>query len=157
MSELVEIYVDGGCRDNQEKNNIGAYGAILHYKGHKKHVTMGFRNVTNNQMEIRAVIEGLKAMKKFDIPVIVYSDSLYVVNSINKGWLEGWAKNGWVKKNGKIVANRELFMELRGLIKEFDDFQIIKVRGHSDNIGNNEVDLLLNKEMDKMERGKNNE
>lgn len=146
----VHIYTDGGCRGNQTKNNIGAYGAILHFNGHKKSVAMAFRNVTNNQMEIRAVIEGLKAMKRYDLPIRVYSDSAYVVNAINKRWIDGWAKNGWVKKDGKIVANRELFMELRGLIKEFDDFEIIKVKGHDINEGNNEVDALVNFEMDKL-------
>lgn len=150
MSEIIIIATDGGARNNQEKNNIGAYAAILHYKGHKKCVSMGFRNVTNNQMEIRAVIEGLKAMKKYDIPTEVHSDSAYVVNSINKGWLDGWAKNGWVKRDGKEVKNQELFMELRELIKKFDDLTFVKVKGHSGNIYNEEADQLVNLEMDKL-------
>ena len=64
MEETVEIYTDGGTRGNQFENNIGSYAAILSYKGHKRYLSMGFRNTTNNIMELKAVIEGLKAMKK---------------------------------------------------------------------------------------------
>lgn len=147
---IVKIYTDGGVRNNQSKNNIGAYGAILHYKGHKRYLSMAFRNVTNNQMEIRAVVEALKAMKRYDLPVKVYSDSAYVVNSINNKWLEGWAKNGWVKRDGKEVKNQELFMELLELIRKFDDLELIKVKAHNTNEGNNEVDKLVNDTMDRM-------
>lgn len=149
MEEIVEIYTDGAARNNQSENNIGAYGAILHYKGHKRYITMGFKNTTNNIMELKGVIEGLKAMKRHDLPIRVYSDSAYVVNGINKGWLDGWAKNGWVKSDGKQVKNMELWIELLELIRSFDDFQIIKVKGHANNEGNNEVDKLLNDTMDK--------
>ena len=150
MEETVEIYTDGGTRGNQFENNIGAYAAILSYKGHKRYLSMGFRNTTNNIMELKAVIEGLKAMKKYDIPIKVYSDSAYVVNGINKGWLEGWAKNGWVKSDGKQVKNMELWIELLELIRSFDDLEIIKVKAHATNEGNNEVDQLVNDTMNRM-------
>ena len=150
MEEVVEIYTDGAARNNQSENNIGAYGAILHYKGHKRYITMGFRNTTNNIMELKGVIEGLKAMKRHDLPIRVYSDSAYVVNGINKGWLDGWAKNGWVKSDGKQVKNMELWIELLELIRSFDDLQIIKVKAHANNEGNNEVDKMINDTMDRM-------
>lgn len=150
MEEIVEIYTDGAARNNQSENNIGAYGAILHYKGHKRYITMGFRNTTNNIMELKAVIEGLKAMKKYDIPIKVYSDSAYVVNGINKGWVNGWKSNGWLKSDGKPVKNMELWEELDYLISLFNEVELIKVKGHSDNEGNNEVDKMINDTMDRM-------
>ena len=148
---IVRVYVDGACRGNQAENNIGSYAAILVYNGHEKEVSMGFKNVTNNQMEIKAVIAGLKEMKRYDLPIEIYSDSAYVVNSINNKWVDGWAKNGWVKKDGKAVKNQELWTELFELLKEFDDVTLIKVRGHSGHFGNERADLLCNKEMDNME------
>ena len=147
---IVHCYTDGAARNNQSENNIGAYGAILHYNGHKRYITMGFKNTTNNIMELKGVIEGLKAMKRHDIPVRVYSDSAYVVNGINKGWLDGWAKNGWVKSDGKQVKNMELWIELLDLIRMFDDLKIIKVKAHATNEGNNEVDAMINDTMDRM-------
>ena len=147
---VIYLYVDGGVRNNQAESNIGSYAAILIYNGHEKEVSMGFRNVTNNQMEIKAVIAGLKEMKRYDLPVEVYSDSAYVVNSINNKWVDGWAKNGWVKKDGKAVKNQELWTELFELLKEFDDVTLIKVRGHSGHFGNERADELVNKTMDDM-------
>lgn len=150
MEEVVEIYTDGAARNNQSENNIGAYGAILHYNGHKRYITMGFRNTTNNIMELKAVIEGLKAMKKYDIPIKVYSDSAYVVNGINKGWVKGWKSNGWLKSDGKPVKNMELWDQLDYLISLFNEIDFIKVKGHSTNEGNNEVDKMINDTMDRM-------
>lgn len=150
MEEIVEIYTDGAARNNQSENNIGAYGAILHYNGHKRYITMGFRNTTNNIMELKAVIEGLKAMKKYDIPIKVYSDSAYVINGINKGWVKGWKSNGWLKSDGKPVKNMELWDELDYLISLFNEIDFIKVKAHQDNKGNNEVDKMINDTMDRM-------
>lgn len=147
----VIIYTDGGCRNNQEDTNIGGCAAILMFNGRKKKVSKGYRNTTNNKMEIQAVIEGLKHMKRKDVPIKLYSDSSYVVNTISKGWLVNWAKNGWVKKDGKNVKNMEQWEELLQLIRSFDDFKIYKVKGHDVDILNNEVDDLVNKIMDKME------
>ena len=81
----IEIWVDGGARGNGKENNIGGYGVFLKYKDHEKELYEGYRNVTNNQMEMRAAIEGMKALKKTDIPVVIYTDSAYVCNCINQG------------------------------------------------------------------------
>lgn len=148
--DRVIIATDGGCRSNQTKNNIGAYAAILHYKGHKKIVSSPVRNTTNNAMEIKAVIEGLKALKRNDLPIEVHSDSAYVCNCINKKWYVSWRKNGWVKKDGKIVKNYELWKELIDLVESFDDILFVKVKGHSDNKLNEEADYIVNKTMDDM-------
>ena len=149
--DKVIIATDGGVRGNQSEKNFGAYAAILHYKGHKRYVSMSFSNTTNNIMELKGVIEGLKAMKRYDIPVEILSDSAYVVNAINKNWLKGWAKNGWIKSDGKQVKNMELWIELLELIKLFDDLTVTKVKAHENNTYNNEADALVNKEMDNIE------
>lgn len=147
--DKVIIATDGGVRGNQSEKNFGAYAAILHYKGHKRYISMSFSNTTNNIMELKGVIEGLKAMKRYDIPVEILSDSAYVVNAINKNWLKGWAKNGWIKSDGKQVKNMELWIELLELIKHFDDLTFTKIKGHSGHYLNEEVDQLVNDEMDK--------
>ena len=73
-----------------------------------------------------------------------------MVNGINKGWVKGWKSNGWIKSDGKPVKNMELWDELDYLISLFNEVDLIKVKGHADNEGNNEVDALVNKEMDRM-------
>lgn len=132
--EKIKIYADGACRGNQFAENIGGYGVVLLYGEHKKELKDAFKNVTNNQMEILSVIEGLKALKQYDIPVEIYSDSQYVVNTINLNW----------KKN----ANQNLWEELYNYIGKVKDIKFIKVKGHSDNIYNNRADQLANEAMD---------
>lgn len=132
--EKIKIYADGACRGNQFEENKGGYGVVLLYKEHKKELKDAFKNVTNNQMEILSVIEGLKALKQYDIPVEIYSDSQYVVNTVNLNW----------KKN----ANQDLWEELYNYIGKVKDIKFIKVKGHSDNIYNNRADQLANEAMD---------
>lgn len=132
--EKIKIYADGACRGNQFAENIGGYGVVLLYGEHKKELKDAFKNVTNNQMEILSVIEGLKALKQYDIPVEIYSDSQYVVNTINLNW------------NKK--ANQDLWEELYNYIGKVKDIKFIKVKGHSDNIYNNRADKLANEAMD---------
>lgn len=132
--KTIKIYADGACRGNQFAENIGGYGVVLLYGEHKKELKDAFKNVTNNQMEILSVIEGLKALKQYDIPVEVYSDSQYVVNTVNLNW----------KKN----ANQDLWEELYNYIGKVKDIKFIKVKGHSDNIYNNRADQLANEAMD---------
>lgn len=148
-NDTVYLFSDGGVRNNQSKTNIGAYAAILHYKDHKKYISMGFKNVTNNQMELKAVIAGLKAMKRYDLPIEIYSDSAYVVTSLNER-VEKWASNGWIKNDGKEVKNKDIWIELFELIKKFEDLKVFKVKAHANNQFNNEVDKLVNDEMDRM-------
>ena len=134
MKKVIKIYADGACRGNQFAENIGGYGVVLIYGDHKKELKDAFRNVTNNQMEILSVIEGLKALKRFDLPIEIYSDSQYVVNSINLNW----------KKN----ANVDLWTELYFYKNQCKDIKFIKVKGHSDNEFNNRADKLANEAMD---------
>lgn len=134
MNNTIKIYADGACRGNQFAENIGGYGVVLLYGEHKKELKDAFKNVTNNQMEILSVIEGLKALKQYDIPVEIYSDSQYVVNTVNLNW------------NKK--ANQNLWEELYNYIGKVKDIKFIKVKGHSDNIYNNRADQLANEAMD---------
>ena len=136
--DVIKIYADGACRGNQNTTNIGGYGVVLIYKDSIKELSNAFQDTTNNRMEILSVIEGLNSLKRFDIPVEIYSDSQYVVNTINNGW----GKN----------ANLDLWYELYRLIEKFDSVKFIKVKGHSDNNYNNRADKLANIAMDNYKR-----
>lgn len=146
----VIIYTDGGCRSNQKENNIGGLGVVLEFGGHVKEHYRGFRNTTNNRMEIQAAIDALKLMKRFDIPVEVRTDSAYLCNCIRNKWYENWMKNGWLTSAKKPVENRDLWIDLLELIEQFQFISFTKVKGHSDNAGNNRADELANLAMDKM-------
>jgi ribonuclease HI len=89
--EKVIIYTDGACSGNP---GPGGWGAILMYKDIKKEISGGQKDTTNNVMELSAVIEALKLLK-FECEVEIYSDSSYVVNAFNQGWIYNWMKNNW--------------------------------------------------------------
>lgn len=152
----VTIYTDGGCRGNGQGENIGGYGIILTYvnkkteKVYEKEIKKGFRNTTNNVMELLAVIDALKALKE---PCVVrlYSDSAYVINALNAGWLEKWQKNGWKTSDKQDVKNKELWVELIELLK-IHDVKFIKVKGHAYDEYNNRCDKLANEAMDELWR-----
>ncbi|RYY64476.1 MAG: reverse transcriptase-like protein, partial [Chitinophagaceae bacterium] len=94
----ITIYTDGSSRGNP---GPGGYGVVLMSGPHKKELSGGFRLTTNNRMELMAVIVGLEAITKKELPVTIYSDSQYVVNAISKGWLNTWIKTNFKgdKKN----------------------------------------------------------
>ncbi|MDG0860365.1 ribonuclease H family protein [Staphylococcus equorum] len=146
--DVVIAYCDGGCRGNSKKENIGGYGVALFYKGHKKEIYQGFRNTTNNRMEITAAISALKQMKRKDIPVEIRTDSAYLCNCINNRWYVKWMNNGWMTSGGKTVENRDLWNELIELINTFNQVSFTKVKGHSTDEGNNLADKLANDAMD---------
>lgn len=134
MSEPVLIYTDGSSRGNP---GPGGYGIILKYGGHERELSKGFRHTTNNRMELLAVIEGLKALRKKGISVIVYSDSQYVVKAIKEGWLKKWIANNF--KGGK--KNPDLWKELYSLLQE-NEINFRWIKGHADNPFNNRCDQL---------------
>ena len=106
--ENVVIYTDGACSGNP---GPGGWGAILMYGEHKKEISGGEKNTTNNIMEITAVIQALRLLK-FKCNVKIYSDSAYVVNAFKNGWIYNWMKNGWRTSNKEPVKNKELWIEL---------------------------------------------
>ena len=149
----VTIYTDGGCRGNGKENNVGAYGIVLMHEKEdgtllKREISEGFRNVTNNQMELSAVIEALTLLK-FPCEVDLYTDSKYVCDAINKKWLEGWVKKGWVNASKQPVKNKELWQMLIPLLQTHK-VTFNWVKGHADNFYNNRCDELANLAMNKM-------
>jgi ribonuclease HI len=135
--EKVTIYTDGACSGNP---GPGGWGTVLFYKDNKKEIWGNKKDTTNNVMELTAVIEGLKLLK-FPCEVDLYSDSAYVVNGFEKGWIYGWIKNNWVNSSKEPVKNKELWLELYNLTK-IHKVNFIKVKGHSDNVYNNRCDEL---------------
>lgn len=131
---IIEVYTDGACSGNPGK---GGWAAILLYKNHKKILSGGYLKTTNNRMELTAVIEALKSIKNKNIPLIVYADSQYVVENINKGHLYHW-----VKKNFLNVKNSDLWKELYALINQFKDIKFIWIKGHNNHPLNDECDAL---------------
>jgi ribonuclease HI len=130
----ITLYTDGAARGNP---GPGGYGALLIFGNHKKELSQGFKYTTNNRMELWAVIAGLEAITKREIPVTIYSDSKYVVDSISKGWL-----NTWIKTNFKgDKKNPDLWRRYYEIAKEFT-INIVWVKGHADNPYNNKCDEL---------------
>lgn len=101
MSAEITMYTDGAARGNP---GPGGYGLVLQSGPHYKEVSEGFRLTTNNRMELLSVIKGLEMLKSQDCNVTVYSDSKYVVDSVEKKWIDGWIKRGW-----KNVKNPDLW------------------------------------------------
>lgn len=141
----VKLYTDGACSGNP---GPGGYGAILIYKGIEKEISGCENNTTNNKMEIMAVIKGLEMIKE-PCNVTVYSDSAYVVNSIQMGWIKNWKKNNWKKSDNKAVKNVELWERLLSLM-EIHNVEFVKVKGHSDNEYNNRCDKLAVAQREKL-------
>ena len=138
----VTIYTDGACSGNP---GAGGWGAILLYGDIEKKFAGFDPETTNNKMELTAVIEALRKLKK-PCKVQLYSDSAYVVNAINLGWLENWKNNGWRGSDKKPVKNIELWKALNELL-EMHDVEFIKVKGHADNEFNNRCDALATGEI----------
>jgi ribonuclease HI len=132
--ESILLYTDGSSRGNP---GPGGYGAILMWGNHRKELSQGFRLTTNNRMELMAVIEGLKAIKNNTLPVIIYSDSQYIVNAVEKGWLKNWIKTDF--KGGK--KNADLWKLYYKLSQNFS-IRFVWVKGHSTNPYNNRCDEL---------------
>lgn len=128
------IYTDGSSRGNP---GPGGYGIVMMYGDHRKEFAQGFRKTTNNRMELLAVIHALEKIKKKDIPIQIYTDSKYVVDSVTKGWLVKWIKTGF--KGGK--KNKDLWMRYYHLSRPFA-ITFHWVKGHASNPHNNRCDHL---------------
>jgi len=142
----VQIWADGGCRGNGQVDNVGGWGAVLKYDDAVKEIKGGDKNTTNNVMELSSVINALRSLKRFDLPIEVTMDSQYVVKGVNE-----WSP-GWIKKNWKGVKNPVLWKQLLNLIRKFGDIKFIQCAGHADNAGNNRADALANMAMDEQKQ-----
>ncbi len=133
----VEIYTDGACRNNPGR---GGWGAILVYGGREKELSGGEAMTTNNRMELSAVIAALSALKEI-CEVTLTTDSQYVVNAIEKGWLDSWKNNGWRKSDKSPVQNVDLWEKLLSLL-EMHKVTFVWVRGHNGHPYNERCDAL---------------
>lgn len=136
----IELFTDGGAEPNPAK---GGFGTLLKHKGRQKEFFGGYELTTNNRMELMAVIFGLEQIKT-KAKVTVYSDSKYVVNSIEEGWAVNWEKNNWIRKKGNLVLNKDLWQRLLDVIKKHE-VTFNWVKGHAGHIENERCDLLANK------------
>jgi len=131
----VHIYTDGAARGNP---GPGGYGVVMEWVGkpYKKEFSKGFKHTTNNRMELLAVIDALKNLKNPGTPVLVFTDSKYVVDSVKKGWVFGWEKKGFKDRKNTDLW-KDFLVEYR---KHEVDFKWI--RGHNNHIQNERCDVL---------------
>ena len=134
--KTVTIYTDGACSGNP---GPGGWGAVLMFGDHKKEISGGDAQTTNNRMELMGVISALEQLKE---PCIVelYSDSKYVIDALDKGWARSWKKNGWKRKTGPAL-NPDLWDRLLTLCDRHQ-VNLHWVKGHADNPYNNRCDEL---------------
>ena len=137
MMKQVTIYTDGACSGNP---GPGGWAAILEYNGREKELSGGEAHTTNNRMELTAVIEALKALKE-GCAVDLYSDSKYVIDALEKGWVYNWRKNNWIKSDKKPALNPDLWEVLLGEMARHK-VKLHWVKGHASNPKNNRCDEL---------------
>lgn len=130
---MIRIYTDGAAQGNP---GPGGFGTILKFDKHVKELSQGFRLTTNNRMELLAVIVGLEAIKKEGIAVTIFSDSKYVVDSVEKGWIWTWQKKNFVKK-----ANPDLWQRYIPLHQKLKP-KFIWIKGHAGHLENERCDQL---------------
>ena len=133
----VEIFTDGACSGNPGK---GGWGAVLRYGNVEKELCGGAVDTTNNRMELTAVIEALSALKE-SCAVTLTTDSKYVVDAIEKGWVYGWQRNGWRKADKKPALNVDLWEQLLPLLK-MHKVTFVWVKGHAGHPENERCDKL---------------
>ncbi len=133
------IYTDGASRGNP---GPGGYGVILQWGQYRKELSAGYRLTTNNRMELMAVIVALEALKKEGLQIVIYTDSKYIVNAVEKKWVFGW-----VKKQFKGKKNKDLWLRFLTLYKKHH-IQFNWVKGHALNPFNNRCDQLATRAAD---------
>jgi len=130
---LIRIYTDGSSRGNP---GPGGYGIVMMAGNHRKEMSRGFRMTTNNRMELLAVIDALKSLKRHDLPVDVFTDSKYVCDAIEKGWVFNWQKKGFKDKK-----NPDLWREFLRIHKNYK-LRLHWVKGHNGHPENERCDFL---------------
>jgi len=144
---LVEMWTDGACKGNP---GVGGWGAWMRFGDQEKELWGGEAATTNNRMELTAVIEGLRALKR-PCRVTLHVDSTYVMNGLTK-WLPGWKRNGWLTGEKKPVKNKELW---QALDTEAQRHHVtwVWVKGHAGDPGNERADALANRGVDDVRAG----
>ena len=142
----VKIYTDGACSGNPGK---GGWGAVLIYGKHEKQMSGGEKETTNNRMELTAVIEALSALKE-PCEVTLTTDSSYICNAINEGWLDSWIGRNWKKADNKPVLNVDLWQRLFPLLSKHK-IEFVWIKGHDGNYYNEICDRLAVNEYKNME------
>jgi ribonuclease HI len=137
LMKKVEIYTDGACRGNPGK---GGWGAILKYGDRIKEISGGERETTNNRMELTAAIEALKLLKE-PCQVTLTSDSKYLIDAIQKKWIDSWQKKGWKKADKSPVLNVDLWQALLEQLSKHD-VEFVWVHGHAGHEYNERCDVL---------------
>ncbi len=133
MTVSVIIYTDGAATGNP---GPGGFGVVMKSNQLRKEISGGYRHTTNNRMELLAVITGLEALKKEGTLVTVYSDSKYVVDSVEKGWVFGWEKKGFAKKKNPDLWKRFLLVYRKHKVK------FVWIKGHAEIPENEYCDRL---------------
>ncbi len=149
MRKKVTIYTDGACSGNP---GPGGYGIILQYGEHRKEMSAGFDNTTNNRMELLGVITALEALKQ-PCDVDLYSDSKYVIDAVTKGWAQKWRSKGWMRTPKEPAKNPDLWERLLDLL-EMHSVTFHWVKGHAQNANNNRCDELAVAAWKKVKAGK---
>lgn len=140
----IEIYTDGACSGNP---GPGGWGAVLIYNGKEKELSGSEKETTNNRMELTAVIMALNALNQ-PCEVKLTTDSKYVCDAVNKGWVYSWRKNGWRKSDKRPALNVDLWEELLSLLEKHE-VEFIWVKGHNGHKYNEICDALAVKEYQK--------
>lgn len=135
--KTVEIFTDGACSGNPGR---GGFGAILKYNGHIREISQGYRCTTNNRMELMAAICALEMLKE-PCSVALYSDSKYLVDSVNLGWIEKWRANGWKRTKSERAKNTDLLIRLCAQL-ERHEVRFVWVKGHDGHPENERCDAL---------------
>lgn len=143
----VTLYTDGACSGNP---GPGGWGAVLLFGEHRREISGGEAETTNNRMELTAVIRGLERLK-YPCLVDVYSDSSYTVNGFLQGWVYAWEKGGWKKADNKPVLNADLWRRLLDLTR-MHRVTFHKVKGHADNELNNRCDFLAREAIESLRK-----
>lgn len=144
MTTKLEIWTDGACKRNP---GPGGWGVLMVYGSHKREMCGGSPLTTNNQMELTAVIEALRAIKR-PCPMRIHLDSSYVKYGITK-WIHGWKKKGWRTADGKPVKNDTLWKQLDALVAQHS-IEWCWVKGHAGDPGNERADELANMGVEKV-------
>ena len=144
----VDIYTDGACSGNP---GPGGIGVVLLFGGHRREISAGYCLTTNNRMELLAAIEGLEALKE-PCSVRLFSDSRYLVDAIEKGWVARWKANGWMRNKKEAAVNVDLWERILPLL-DAHDVEFIWVRGHAGNVENNRCDELAVAESQRYKKG----